>query len=598
MEGADDAIGNGESQHSTNVASNLASMTGNGSDVIQTDTQAVDEFDTDSKWEITTLEKASYDCSDMYAEASPDQQNLAQAPESASDTNQSADCTNKIDDSQDVAETTIIENPANFETAVEQPSQTTTEMRHGLEVMAEVASAQEIEAPKTIDAPVEESKFNLPPQNATTTGHINQQQITEVTKNDGEQDQVTKNLEDALNNDNLQSADRADLPSPQHTQDDGTFSLSQTAVDPQMEKMIDNMVEHGGCQQFAETLQQQADEISREKEVENIQREISQASSSLMKGDEPDSSAAAVIATTTATESDLQIPEEKEDLNEQDQTSVDIADSTAAEASIEDLTEAEAKAFLDQSSHIYEPKEEVDDEEKREKEEERKMAAATSDENIIDTQVVKPVTQAPQKDLKEKNDSKITTDTSVEPTRTTKRKKVIEELEAKEDECGSDKPADDKKSLPERPVRSARLKASKRAASPDPAPKEVTEKRRKSKEPDEKVEQERPTKQRLIIKVPLPSRSPSSRKTIATSAPSVIPESKKTADTSFNDFECKKYRCEKCKYSTDRLNNIVHHKKSSCSFFQQHYADHVAAQVESWKRSIQSPKSNSKRSAR
>lgn len=54
-----------------------------------------------------------------------------------------------------------------------------------------------------------------------------------------------------------------------------TCILSQSSVDDaQMEKVIDNIVELGGCQHFAQTLEQKSDINDREKEVEHIHREI------------------------------------------------------------------------------------------------------------------------------------------------------------------------------------------------------------------------------------------------------------------------------------------------------------------------------------
>lgn len=592
MEGAaDDAIvTTGEGQQQTTVASSLTSMTGNGNEILQANPQSVDEFDTDSKWEITPLQKASFDCSDMYNETSPDQQqNPAQAPESASDTNQSADCADtKTDDSQEMTEM-ITENQAKSTSDEDKhPLQATTESNQdqaAAVVIAESSDNKAIETRSpTANVTNEPTEATSPPTTNTLASAENtDQQPLKVEETFAPQQLQSKDLDEVLQNDNIDSTDKADSLSPHHQQDDGSFVLSQTAVDPQMEKMIDNIVEHGGCQQFAETLQQRADEIDREKEVENIQREISMASNSFMKDDESE---------------------------EPDQVTLQPSSPSEEQNGMKEHHSEDKKEEPNQESQEAEANEQPmdDDEPNKDIEEEKKeIPMDASEENpVLDTQTVEPTPVVMEEDPKKEDDSTSALKTvpqSTVPTRASKRQKVVEEKEEVKDDLDdkseTDKPVADKRTLPERPVRQARIKAAKRAASPEPEQKEAPEKRKKSK--DLEPVQERPTK--LLIKVPLPSRSASARKTIATSAPSTVAsstihEAKKVANSSFNEFDCKKYRCEKCKYSTDRLNNIVHHKKSACSFFQQHYADHVAAQVESWRRSIQSPKSNSKRSAR
>lgn len=80
-----------------------------------------------------------------------------------------------------------------------------------------------------------------------------------------------------------------------------------------------------------------------------------------------------------------------------------------------------------------------------------------------------------------------------------------------------------------------------------------------------------------------------SRSTIASSMPSSIRDHPRQATDADIGLD-KKYRCEKCQYATDRLNNIVFHKKSTCVYTQKQYADQVAQ----WKLKMQSPKSNRK----
>lgn len=589
MEGTDDAIGgDNSSQHQTaSIASHLTPMTGNGGEVIQTDPQVVDEFDTDSKWEITTLEKASYDdCSDMYAEASPDQQqNLAHSPESASDTNQSAECIGKTDDSQGVSEARAPEHAQSNTRSEdeEQSSQMTIESRQpARDNLTESSHEKEISASPIEEISVDEAKNSSHPPDQTTTAKSPSQEQVEMKAEDNSNNQQEELKNDeipSLNNDDL--ADKISSLSPQHQQDDSTFVLSQTAVDPQMEKMIDSMVEGGGCQQFAETLQQQANELTREKEVESIQREISRASNSLGAVDESSDKPAEVTTNVSTTEE----AEPKMIVEDHPPTGIaTTADVKADEQSTREEVEEDQEATVGKNEPVELEEEKVPE-----------IQAVQPPLPQETTEEPKERTRSPRKRIQKMAEE------FVEPAQSSKDQKIAEKQEIKdpqENDCAKEKHVDDKKSLPDRPVRQARLRASKRAASPEPPPKEVHEKRRKSR--DEPM-QEKP-KQRLVIKVPLPSRSASARKTIATSNPSNIPEPipelKKIPDTSFNDFECKKYRCEDCKYSTDRLNNIVYHKKSSCKSFQKHFADQVAAQVESWKRSIQSPKSNSKRSAR
>lgn len=147
-----------------------------------------------------------------------------------------------------------------------------------------------------------------------------------------------------------------------------------------------------------------------------------------------------------------------------------------------------------------------------------------------------------------------------------------------------------------RPVRAVRNRVSTRLASPE-EPKIKPEKRQNKRTHDQ-MEREAPAKSSdQVIKAPikLTLRPASSRSTISTAAPSKRVEKTIKKPTTIHpiDYE-KKYNCGDCSFSTDRLNNIVYHKQKVC----QHTFEVFNAQVEDWKKTLSSPKSNSKRFSR
>lgn len=492
----------------------------------------------------------------------------------------------------------------------------------------------------------------------------------------------------AVNNNNS-----ADLPNTSAQQaDEDAFrssSLSQSSVDAQMEKVIDDIVELGGCQQFVQTLGQHDSIIDKEREVEHIQREIigdgnlaggvsqpmephglnereqhsqieaeksvgignlTQISdlSSLQganleekkeetieentedKGEEdnievqqkhPEAPAKQPQLHSPRTETQKKanegqqlhenppivepIEQEKSKSLEEDETpkkEINDTANTKVDSNVADATEEGLQDHGDEAKVITaetESLEQIEKPEKRQRRGSSRKVASTIDQSVEENkheEVPKEVQMERRSTRRIKFSSKPKDEeVEEEPAKPTRRKKegITEDKDISMDEEPENElrelKDDDPKEEVEKPVKFVRGARNSRKSMPAELPKVKLERKptKRSLEKDDSHDQ----LLQPVIKTPSRAVASSAR---SVTAPSSTTKIDYKLQMSSDYDESKKYQCEHCAYSTDRLNNIVYHKKSSCSYAQKHFAE----SVEKWKQTLQSPKSNNKRSSR
>lgn len=503
-----------------------------------------------------------------------------------------------------------------------------------------------------------------------------------------------------------------DLPniSAQQTDEDAfrSSSLSQSSVDAQMEKVIDDIVELGGCQQFVQTLGQHDSIIDKEREVEHIQREIIgdgnlagevskpieahrpnereqhskiEAEKSVGIGDLTQISDLSSLQEANLEENKEEIMEEntkgkgeeenkddhrednievqkkqpealqrepqllpqqqepqqpqlhspraeaQEEANEgqqlhenppivepneqkksksleEDETPQEGTNDTAnttVDSNVADTTEEELQGHGDEAKVITvetESSEQIEKPEKRQRRGSSRKVASTTDQSVevkSHEEVPQEVETKRRSSKRIKFSSKLKDEEAEEPTKPTRRKKedTTEDKDTSMDEEPENEPKevkhdDDPKEEVEKPTKVVRGARNSRKSMPAELPKVKLE-RKPTKRSLEKDDSHDKSLQPVIK---TPSRAVASARSVT--APSSTTKTDYKLQMSSDYDESKKYQCEHCAYSTDRLNNIVYHKKSSCSYAQKHFAE----SVEKWKQTLQSPKSNSKRSSR
>lgn len=293
MEGINDAISNSNNQTqqpATTIVSTLTTV----SHVTPLTSQVDDEFEPDSKWEITTLEKASYDCCDIYMDTSldsqqpqtangNDEQEPSQQPEQQLNLQEQQQLKQPSDTSNEKESQNIKEQIKDSARLVEKPYQVVTpEITYHQPVVSTENNDCFISLHSMVNAAPETSNETLP---AVTT-----QPGEEVTKSDdgkveqnNRTDKTNKQLETSHQVTSEKGAVDRQIGQKQHPTSDGSGMntdqpsegssncvLSQSSVDAQMETVIDHAVELGGGHQFSQALGQE----DKEKAVENIQREI------------------------------------------------------------------------------------------------------------------------------------------------------------------------------------------------------------------------------------------------------------------------------------------------------------------------------------
>lgn len=461
----------------------------------------------------------------------------------------------------------------------------------------------------------------------------------------------------------------------QQQQQDGAYNsciLSQSSVDAQMEKVIDNIVELSG--QFAPNLEHQEGLIDKDKEVEHIQREIigernvapdnPTPAGGVDHHEKPEQAkSSSNIEKPALIESLPQLPDLTKLAHE-----IVPEISTVENASCLKMQETDQEKLIEKNVALEKIDDVVHTNQDPQPPKNVDEPQTTHSNSVSETMQPRELAKdenlpaelssssSTKQDEVSKGESKEENDTTGQAKETTrKEQEEIEELEqlAKESEqksednsmvedgfsvgnqkftpeaehavVESEKPTSketesatvDPKHVEEiakpkevdpqtrsgRPVRAVRNRTSTRLASPE-EPKIKPEKRQNKRTHDQ-MERDAPAKSSdQVIKAPikLTLRPASSRTTISTSAPSKRVEKpiKKPAVTSNQKpihriiDETKKYNCGDCSFSTDRLNNIVYHKQKVC----QHTFEVFNAQVEDWKKTLSSPKSNSKRFSR
>lgn len=494
--------------------------------------------------------------------------------------------------------------------------------------------------------------------------------------------------------------------------------LSQSSVDAQMEKVIDDIVELGGCQQFGQTLEQHGCMIDKEKEVQNIQREIigdgnlnikthetmeahsklnekeqhsqieaekptynssvlpqitdlsalqeanleqneeekekqthmeevqeevkeqqekePQEKAQQTKGDEQhliqhqQQSLSPIVEPQRCTNEGQQLPEnpssvdepqplpvskEKETLkiSTEDRSPKEINNTARAkvDSNVTDSTKRDLQDFAGENKVI--PIEEDSSEQQIEKPERRqrrgssKKIASPVDQSVEENKIeeTEPEVRVERRSSRRiKLSNKAKDEEAEEPPKPTRRKKeendpkVSKVFTADKDVPMNEEPeneprevkSDDSTPEVEKPARGVRGSRITRKSTPVELPKVKLERKplKRSLEKDDSHDKSI----QPMIKTPSRSAGSSARSITAHSA-TKIDHSKSRLSSDFD--ESKKYHCGHCSYSTDRLNNIVYHKKALCSYAQQHFNE----SVEKYKQTLQSPKtSNNKRSSR
>lgn len=485
---------------------------------------------------------------------------------------------------------------------------------------------------------------------------------------------------------NITSANDVPNTLGHHQQQDGNFQsciLSQSSVDAQMEKVIDNIVELSG--QFAPTIEQQEGLIDKDKEVEHIQREIigepsisldnsiqtagqrGDAGQQQQKPEEPQSLSqtdkpASIESlpqlpdltklaheivpdiTPLGGSSNLKIQEiDQEKLNEKSivldkverlveldqQSEPEVEEPPVKPETVEINTAPEiqepdtpAEKLLDKpilSSSVTKEDEKRASSNRIKKEDEEETMRQEQEEIEELEQLAKQSEQ-----ISEDNSMVEDEDFSVgnqEPTPEIEKPVVETEKPPKEQPepaTSETKQTDDEDqkeadmvSRSGRPVRAVRT--SRRLASPE-EPKIKPEKRSNKRTHDQMEKDSAEKSPGQVIKGPikLTLRTAASRTTICaptrtqpTKTQPIKTPSSKTPPKKIEKVvkkpaivtpvdDKKKYKCGDCSFSTDRLNNIVYHKKESCERTRQMFN----AAVEDWKKTLASPKSNKQRFSR
>lgn len=724
MEETNDAISSRQEQQPTTIVSTMTTVTGNGT---QVDPQTLEDFESDSKWEnFTTLEKASYDCSAIYndnlqvansdhlAEVSSEsfnkqeQQNLPHSsigitPQEQQHTQDTETDLGKNEEMEaEFTNKEMVEDEDNCQ----EENLSTKEQNNSLdnEGVVEYHSMMNA-APETAEEVSVQEETQPQPQEPEQLAEMDVK-LQEEEEEEEDSEPATNHSEnqptDEKVNANISNNTDSNEALPNASMDDGASILSQTSVDAQMERVIDNIVELGGCQQFGQTLEQQGGLLDREKEVEDIQREIREQNVVNERQEELTNVESQIENQQASVEPekhtrfggltqqfDLKLTQKvdtkeverssetkmQEEIDQKDaiegqrnreasspshETKTSIVPPKEQEKAKAPLEEnvveetanetAKVRVNLDVADHVEEnsqehgvgekkvisSEEEVDRQvEKQEKKPRRgssRKNESSSGQNAEDNKIEDPPKQEVQAERRSsrriKVPSKVKEDEVNEPPTTTPRRRKVE-IEEKEPPKSSkkkeDKKAKDSKGQDEeekvaqeetpaaddeckekekekekisqvavKPVRGVRAARTTRKSMPAELPKVKLERKsiKRSLEKDDSYDK---SVQPVIKNPAVVSRSSAAsaaKSTVPTSAPSSGTKTK--AQMSPNLHESKKYQCEHCSYSTDRLNNIVYHKKSSCSYAQKHFAE----SVEKWKQTLQSPKSNNKRSSR
>lgn len=514
----------------------------------------MDSFDSDK--EMTTLERAPFD-SDLFNNTyedtdqsqkddyinRTDDANAQQVAEKPQDEEQVVDDQNQHDSPKQATEQ--VENPPTINDTEETTISKSYQTVHKQDV---VGKAQDLE-----DNQQKATDQNVAAVAADTSSNITTP-VCEPDISPSETDAVMK-LADSITK----------VPDEQPVSSQQQCMLSQSSVDDQMEKVIDNIVDLQDHNQISQN-EQHSEVMSKEQLVENIQKNI-------IGEDEPkkveDESNLDAIQKELSSKSESEVEHEAPaaDANAEDHEQIvtpenDDDDKSVSNANMEvDADIREEVSKLEQGICMGSPEDDA--------------SSKSGDENVEDTEndVEKQMDEC--KDIKKADADKID---QLEP----------ETNGDEQEKQANDEPAQRR----ERPVR-----ASKRKRSPSPPPQPAKSQRRADTQATKRNASSRVTIATSVVEQPQPEPpSPPTKIKITglTQRPMIQKHSVERRKTTLDELDDKKYRCFECGYATDRLNNIVHHKKTTCSSFQRQFA----VRVEEYKKSYMSPTSSKKKYAR
>lgn len=453
-----------------------------------------------------------------------------------------------------------------------------------------------------------------------------------------------------------------------------------------MEKVIDNIVELGGCQQFPD-LDHQDGSTNREEAVEHIQREIigdrnhthheqknqheqqcqdvnqpqqiqepepqTQTKEEIQLQSESQHTETSTTATTTTTE-DLKhneqvyqaedlapvqevsegspaLAEQQTDLNTSQNIVLITEESASHEQKDEGLPmqkesepvkvlEEEALGDIDNVAvqEVQDQTEVVDGEDQERSVVEEIVAAGNIVEESIqeeEEKVEKSIQKREgeveeniqEKEQVEEKKDEGEAEAEVEE-RTQAKEEVQEKVQKKEEEAveenlenSLEKPDEQTAKAPVRRLRRGLLnpklklppRTKVRISESPPAPKPATKPTPRPATKPAPKSATKPVAKPTTRPVPKPTTRPEPKPTTRPEPKSVPrPSAGMKRPCEFNDFGFRKYRCDLCRFSTDRLNTIVAHQKNAvCEAAKLRYESHVQESLHK----LQSPKANKKR---
>lgn len=379
-------------------------------------------------------------------------------------------------------------------------------------------------------------------------------------------------------------------------------TLSQSSIEAHMEKVIENIVELGGCETLPQVIDSCGEVMDKQAAVEAIQKEI------IGTPTKPSNETDLVVFETTQQETtelvagDVHVGEDLKKFSDT-ASSTSVTRATPEKEASPTPIEPEPQAIISDTKEptdcmLVETLPEVHDDQP--KEELKPKTSPEHHEAHVQDQSQDPERKvSPESEAKQESGSELRTRAHLSRrAKLAKPEKDIpqtEKAETRRHDMREDLNSSigshistESESRREPQKREPKPKIFKRAASSQP--------KIQLKRPARKISDHIEAEESKVKAVPAKKSAgniPSSRSTIASSMPSSISDHRKlTTDIDYGLD--KKYRCEKCRYATDRLNNIVYHKKSTCEYTQKQYNDQVAL----WKLRMQSPKSNSKKTSK
>lgn len=266
--------------------------------------EIVSDFETDQKFEITTLEMASYDCQDIYTTTNlnEEQSNSEQLSANSANSEEVHDITQQQTDDLVQAEQVIlvghrnphhvIESHVSLEQAATTEFEGTVQNTEGsgskspgeqqVEIREEqVSLITSVETSEPNDCKAEEPVGDNLANANSSSAHAQAESTTQpdpiVAMQPCKVDNTIHGKAQDLKSNTVADGTSGDQ-AIRNLDELATFSLSQTSMDAQMEKVIDNIVELGGVHQFQQSLgrPEGKDEI-----LASIHREITSERSSI-----------------------------------------------------------------------------------------------------------------------------------------------------------------------------------------------------------------------------------------------------------------------------------------------------------------------------